>query len=160
LGVDANADGLRSVSRRLADKRGRSNALFGRLSLEESPGELTGLADELTVLLPWGSLLGAVARGEVAPLAGLCKPGAAVQLVFGYGARSEAAAIASLGLPVPVDPVALVARYAGAGLNVRARPLPVAEVRALATTWAGKLAFSGRERAYWELRGARISTSS
>ena len=102
IGVDASADGLREASRRALAKPARgglSNLVFGRLSLAEAPATLAGLADELTVLLPWGSLLAAVARpgaGGLAALRALGKPGAGLRIVFGYGAGAEAGAIADL----------------------------------------------------------------
>jgi len=65
-GVDATAENLRDASRRAGE-----NAVFGRLALEEAPGELAGFADRLTVLFPWGSLLRALTGGDAAALARL-----------------------------------------------------------------------------------------
>ena len=86
------------------------------MALERAPGALEGLADRLTVLLPWGSLLRAVALGEVdglSRLRHLCAPGAAVEIVFGYG-DSELPAAGGLSV------ARVVARYAEAGLEVSA----------------------------------------
>ncbi len=162
VGVDANADGLRDVSRRAAAKPSRGgvpNALFGRLALEALPGELEGFADSVTLLLPWGSLLGAVARPEVDALArirGLCKADAQLRVVFGYDVESDARAIETLAL------CALDARefctqlelgYRAAGFDVRVAPIVTDRVRALRTTWSQKLAFSGRSRQFIEVLG-------
>jgi 16S rRNA (adenine(1408)-N(1))-methyltransferase len=164
IGVDASADGLREVSRRAArkpQKGGLPNARFGRLALDDAPGALAGLADLVTVVLPWGSLLGAVAvpRADgLARLAGLCRPGAELRVVFGYGPRADAKAIEELGLPsldAPGALAALEARYREAGLSASVRPLPLDELRQLPTTWAKKLAFSGHERRFVEVR-ARV----
>lgn len=154
---------MREASRRALAKPARgglSNLLFGRLSLAEAPGALAGLADELTVLLPWGSLLAAVARpdaGGLAALRALGKPGAALRIVFGYGAGAEAGAIRDLGLPAIDDAACLrlEAAYRQAGLAVRARRPSLDEVRALPTTWAKRLAFSGYERRFVELKAGR-----
>lgn len=160
IGVDANADNLREVSRRAAAKPARGglpNAVFGRLSLEDAPGALEAMAGSLTVLLPWGSLLQAVVCGGagLARLRGLCKPGANVEFVFGYGADSERATIASLALPAPQDLSAaeLTGRYREAGFDVRVAMPSLNEVAALPTTWARKLAFSGKTRTFWRLHG-------
>jgi 16S rRNA (adenine(1408)-N(1))-methyltransferase len=168
IGVDANAENLRLASQRAATKPARGglpNALFGRLALEDAPGELIGIADELSVLLPWGTLLAAVARADLPALArlrGLCRPDARVHVVFGYGS-ADAAAVSSLALPAPdlsgFGP-ALESRYRDAGFAVRARPLDLAAVRALPTTWAKKLAFSGKPRHFWELRGRCVGTTA
>ena len=164
FGVDANADNLQDVSRRAAGKPSRgglANLRFGRLALADAPGALEALADELTVMLPWGSLLQAVVLGqgtELGRLRGLCKPGARLDVVFGYGADSERGAIAGLGLPAPeaLSLVELAGRYRQAGFAVEVRPLPLADVAALPTTWAKKLAFSGRDRRFWRITGRAI----
>lgn len=75
------------MSRRFAAKPARGglrNALLGRLALEAAPGELVGLADALTVLLLWGSLLRAVALPDAAALRALralCRPRAGARAI-------------------------------------------------------------------------------
>lgn len=159
IGIDASAEGLREPSRRAAAKPARgglTNALFGVLPLERAPGELVGLADALTVLLPWGSLLRAVALPEadgLSRLRGLCKPGAAVQVVFGYGPGDPLAVQALPGLGGEGRATALVQAYARAGFVVTARSIARAEVGELPTTWAKKLAYSGSEREFVAVSG-------
>jgi hypothetical protein len=79
--------------------------------------------------------------------------------VFGYGAASERAAIADLGLPAPeaLSPIELAVRYRQAGFTVEVRPIALEAVAALPTTWARKLAFSGRDRRFWRVTGRAIS---
>jgi 16S rRNA (adenine(1408)-N(1))-methyltransferase len=162
VGLDAVADNLREVSRLAAAKPARGglpNALFGRMALEQAPGELFGLAHALTVHLPWGSLLQAVARAEpegIGRLRALCRPGAQVRFLFGYDPAVDRAAIAGLDLPPLADlalPATLESRYRALGLLLRARRLPAAALAELPTTWAQKLARTGRDRSYLELRG-------
>ena len=138
VGVDAIADNLRDASRRASP-----NSLFGRLALEDAPGELAGFADRLTVLFPWGSLLRAVFEPEMdglARLRGICRPGADVRFILEVGS----------------DPRDLERRYLDAGLAMVGTPLPVETARALPTTWAKKLGFSGRPRTFCEFRGPAI----
>lgn len=162
IGVDASADGLRETSRRAAAKPARgglANALFGVMPLERAPGELAGLVDALTVLLPWGSLLRAVALPDpdgLGRLRGLCKPDASLRVVFGYGAGDPAEVQALPGLAAEARLARLVAAYGEAGFAVEARFMPRAEVGELPTTWAKKLAFSGNERRFVELRGRMV----
>jgi 16S rRNA (adenine(1408)-N(1))-methyltransferase len=135
VGVDAIADNLRDASRRALP-----NCLFGRLALEDAPGELAGLADRLTVLFPWGSLLRAVSAPDVAGISRLraiCRAGAEVRFLF----------------ELDSDPQALERRYLEAGLALGGTPVPVETARTLPTTWAKKLGFSGKNRAFWEFRG-------
>ena len=150
VGIDANADNLRHASRRAAGPQARGglpNVVFGRLALEGAPGALGGLADRVTVLLPWGSLLGAVAGAEpdgLARLRGLCAPGAAIEVVVSEG---------DLGGRSPED---LRAGYATAGLEVGIREGGTAEVAALGTTWAKRLARSDPGRRFRRLSGVAV----
>jgi hypothetical protein len=145
VGVDANVEGLMRLSRRAAAppaRGGLPNLLLGRLALEGAPGDLSGMADRLTVLLPWGSLLTAVAGGDpdgLAGLRGLCAPGATVEAV-----------VSAADLDAPE---ALPERYAEAGLAVAVEEVGAAEVEALGTTWAKRLARSDPERRFWRLSG-------
>ncbi len=160
IGVDANAELLREILHRATRKPARGgvpNALFGRLSLEESPGELARLADSLTVLFPWGSLLRAVAVpqvGALEKLAALGKPGAGIRFLYGYGATRESRTVEALELPELGGPSALRTLergYAAAGLDVRARYVSREEVASVQSSWGKKLAFSGIERVFVEL---------
>ena len=152
---------MRETLRKLGGKPARGglpNALCCRLELADALGELAGLADRLTVLLPWGGLLAAVARPDIAGLSGLrrlCRDGAELRVVFGYGPGVDAAAIRDLALPELTDATlaTLAGRYRNAGFVVSADRLPVDDVRALPTTWAKRLAFSGRDRVFVDVRG-------
>ena len=165
IGVDAVAENLRAAARKLAAKPARGglpNALLGRLALADAPGALEGLADRLTVLLPWGALLAAVARPEadgLAALRAICREGAAVRFVFGYGTEADGTRVKELALPAIDDDGglgALCAQYRAAGFAVRARGVGISEIRALPTTWAKRLAFSGRERPFVEVNGRAL----
>jgi 16S rRNA (adenine(1408)-N(1))-methyltransferase len=162
IGVDGNAEGMREMSWRASRKPARGglpNLLFGRLSLADAPGELVGLADVLTLLLPWGSLLQAVAVPELDALRRLkacARAGARVRFLYGYGAEREAAAVKELGLPaLGTAPVLshLEQAYAVAGLRVRGQYLGSEAIRGLASTWAKKLAFSDSKRVFVEFLG-------
>jgi 16S rRNA (adenine(1408)-N(1))-methyltransferase len=158
IGLDSNAENLAESSHRASRKPqrgGTPNALYVHASAEDPPAELEGLAGELAVLLPWGSLLAAVAipdQAVLAALAGLCKPRAELRVVFGYEASFEATATA--GLPPLTDEQvrALPASYAKAGFRVTARRISNRELLALGTTWSARLGH-GRLRHFCEIRG-------
>src|SRR5207244_9186561 len=121
-------------------RRATANSLFGRLALEDAPGELVGFADRLTVLFPWGSLLRAVSLPEpdgLARLRGICRPAAEVSFLFELGS----------------DPHDLERVYCDSGFALSGTPVPVESARALPTTWAKKLGFSGKPRSFWQFRG-------
>ncbi|MEZ4449947.1 MAG: hypothetical protein R3B09_10750 [Nannocystaceae bacterium] len=164
IGVDASADRLRETSRRLAAKPSRGglpNAHLGVMALEQAPGALAGLASSVSVLLPWGSLLRAIACADpegLTRLRGLARDGADLRIVFGHG-DADATARRDHGLPDLDDDDALadlVAGYRRVGLAIDARPIDRREVGELDTTWAKKLAFSGNVRRFVELRGRAI----
>ena len=71
---------------------------------------------------------------DLARLAAILRPGAEVRFLFELAG----------------DPAALERAYAAAGLPLRGRAVLLAEARTLPTTWAKKLGFSGRPRAFWE----------
>jgi len=148
------------VSQRASRKPARGgvpNVLFGRLSLEEAPGDLIGLADMLTVLFPWGSLLRAVAAPDAGlrKLAALGKRGGRIHFLYGYGC-GDSAVVKELGLSELGSGVLLShleRAYAAAGLQVEARYAAREYVASVESTWAKKLAFSPRARAFIEIRG-------
>jgi len=148
---------MSALSHRAARKPARGgvpNALFGRLSLEDAAGDLLGLADVLTVLFPWGSLLRALAAPDAGlrTLAAIGKRGSRVHFLYGYGSTESAA----LGLPELGGSHVLSHlenTYAAAGLQVEARYAAREDVVLVESTWAKKLAFSPSARAFVEIRG-------
>jgi 16S rRNA (adenine(1408)-N(1))-methyltransferase len=157
VGIDSNADGLREAARRAArrpERGGAPNALFVRAAAEALPEELAGLATSLTVILPWGSLLRAVAAPDPALLASLralAAPAASLVVVMGYDARSDPATAAALA-PLTRERLEgeVLPRYRDAGFAAQVAPATLADLRRLGTTWSSRLAF-GRERAFWQI---------
>ena len=133
IGIDANAASMIESSRRAAKperKGGRPNALFVVAAAEAPPPELAGLADELTITLPWGSLLdGVLGRDDrvAAGVASLVAPGGRLRSIV------STAACDGRDLPVLDDSLAsAIARaWAGHGLTLEAfRPASAAELAA------------------------------
>ena len=99
IGVDANADAMAESSRRAAAperKGGLPNALFVVAAAERLPPELRGIAAEVSILLPWGSLLrGALAFDDAcdaaAGIAGLVAPGGRVRAIVSIDPRDRLA---------------------------------------------------------------------
>lgn len=147
IGVDADAASMAETSRRAARRGAVPNLLFVVASAEAPPAELLGLADEVRILFPWGSLLRGllghderVARG----IAALARPGARVSATISITARDgigktsalDAAAVADLG------------RALGpAGLRLTgSRRVDREEVRATRSTWGRRLLGAAGER--------------
>lgn len=162
IGVDANAAGLREYSGR-AIREGLANLLYVRAAVEGLPSELRGIADRVTAILPWGSLLGAVARPSVEVLRGigkLCRPGATLTIVLGSDPVRDQAELRRLGLPnLEAAHVAsqIEADYAVAGFALGSvRPMKTAELARWPSTWARRLAH-GSDRSFLQIE-ARVRT--
>jgi 16S rRNA (adenine(1408)-N(1))-methyltransferase len=143
-----------------AAKGGLPNALFVVAAAERTPPELRGVADELTIQFPWGSLLrGALALDDAAArgIAALLSPGATATATVSIETRD------GLDLPTLEDPGerrALAERWRCIGVDVCAlRPATAVELRSMSSTWARRLA-AGRDRTVWRLELERHNRSA
>src|SRR5262249_32624428 len=113
IGIDANAASMAEVSRRAsrpAVKGGRPNALFLVAAAEAMPDELHGIADLVTVLFPWASLLrGCLGRDAAvaAGVASLLRPGGILELLLAPAERDRLDGL-------PTEPAAVAADAARA----------------------------------------------
>jgi hypothetical protein len=120
--------------------------------------DLAGIANRVTAILPWGSLLRALVLPEIASLAHLrrlCAPNASVEVVFSYDQSRDAGERGPLGVAgVQESHVRgfLEELYQSAGFRVAsAERISQVELSRYETTWAKRLAF-GRPREIWRLR--------
>lgn len=158
VGVDASAAAMAEASRRAARRPGRGglpNALFVVAAAEALPPELDGLADQVTVHFPWGSLLRGLVAADPAVLGGLVRamrPGATLTVLLSATARDGGAGVG------PVGEAALAAMadaYDRQGLTVTTvRPAAPADVAASHSTW-GKRLGAGTRRPAWLLEAKR-----
>jgi 16S rRNA (adenine(1408)-N(1))-methyltransferase len=162
MGVDAAATAMAESSLRAARparKGGLPNAIFILAAAERPPAELSGIPAEVTIAMPWGSLLrGALALdGACAAadgIAALVAPGGIVRVLLSIDPRDR------LSLPAPenVDAVDLASRWRRHGLALTAfRPAEAAEIAAGGSSWSRRLA-AGRDRTVWRIelrRGSR-----
>ena len=131
---------------RKPSKGGASNVLFIQAAVEELPAELDGVADELHVHFPWGSLLRAVATGDVSIIQNLrriCSPEALLEVVIGLDPVRDQSEIERLGLPslsLEFIDESLIPNYAAAGFEITERGiLPASEWPEFNTSWAKRL---------------------
>jgi 16S rRNA (adenine(1408)-N(1))-methyltransferase len=132
---------------------GLDNVLFVVAAIECPPVELAGLADEVTILFPWGSLLrGALALDDVAA--------AGISSLVRAGGRAIAHISITdrdgLGLAAVDDEVeALAERWSRHGLVLDGvRRVGEEEVAATGSSWARRLA-TDPERPVWRLELTR-----
>jgi len=149
IGIDPNTRPLEKISEKIhrkTAKGGAPNVLFIQSAVEDLPAELDGVADEVHVHFPWGSLLRAVATGDVEVVRNLrrvCSNGALLEVVIGIDPVRDRSEIERLDLPPLslnfIDNV-LVPKYATAGFEIVERGiLSPSEWPNLDTSWAKRL---------------------
>lgn len=159
IASDANADGLLETAWRAARKPARGgilNLLCVAEPLHVLARDLGRIADRVSVILPWGSLLSAVAAPEITSLrdiAALCVPGANVEIVFSYDCERDAhasgpsAVLDERHLEENLKPL-----YRETCLPILAAArIPQRELAQYETTWAKRLA-AGRAREVWRIQ--------
>ena len=129
IGIDANLDAARHVSRRARRRSawgGAPNLVFVQARAETLPGSLRGMAAEVYVQYPWGGLLRAIMGDDAATLsriARLLRPGGRLHVLVNVPALRD-------------DGAGLVSSYAAAGLRVLRREIAAVRHR---SSWAGRL---------------------
>ena len=153
IGIDPSTKPLEKISEKIyrkPAKGGAANVLFIQAAVEDLPAELDGVADELHVHFPWGSLLRAVGTGEVETLSNLrkiCSIGSLFEVVIGLDPVRDRSELERLEIPElslqHVDEV-LSRKYLAAGFEITERGiLPASEWPEFNTSWAKRLQQSG-----------------
>jgi 16S rRNA (adenine(1408)-N(1))-methyltransferase len=142
IGIDPNTRPLEKISEKIhrkPAKGGAGNVLFIQSAVEDLPAELDGVANEVHVHFPWGSLLRAVATGDVEVMRSLrrvCAEGALLEVVIGIDPVRDKTEIERLGInPEFIDDV-LVENYRTAGFEIVETGL---SSQSLDTSWAKRL---------------------
>ena len=154
IGIDPNTRPLEKISEKIhrkPAKGGAPNVLFIHSAIENLSGELNGVANEVHVHFPWGSLLRAVATGDVELLQNLrriCADDALLEVVIGIDPVRDKSELERLGVqPLTLEVIdsALVSNYAAAGFEIIERGIIAAsEWPAFETSWAKRL--QGKEQ--------------
>src|SRR5260370_2924609 len=156
-------------ARRKHARGGISNLVCIAETLDVLAAELGAVADRVTVILPWGSLLRSVAAPDVNSLrsiaglrsiADLCLPDATIEIVFSYDSERDARERAPLGVSVLDERhmlTTLPRLYEQACLPITlVERLSQKELATYETTWAKRLAF-GRSLEVWRVAGKYFS---
>jgi 16S rRNA (adenine(1408)-N(1))-methyltransferase len=154
IGIDPNTRPLEKISEKIhrkPAKGGAPNVLFIQSAVEDLPAELDGVANEVHVHFPWGSLLRAVATGGIAVLRNLrriCANDALLEVVIGLDPERDQSEIERLRIsPLTLELIdfVLVPNYAEAGFRIVERGIIAAtQWPRLNTSWAKRL--EGNER--------------
>jgi len=149
VGIDANTRALEKISMRATRKPakgGLPNAMFIQAAVEDLPDELDGVADEIHIHFPWGSLLKGVATGDadvVAALRRIAAPECILEIVIGIDPERDRNELERLGIP-ELTPVIihsfLIPKYTVAGFELLEHNcLDASQWSKLETSWARKL---------------------
>lgn len=168
IAIDPVRENMREFSARAAKKPergGLANVLYAVASIEQLPSELCGLADEVFVTLPWGSLMrGIILADEVVlrGIASLARGDAALRIVLNTRIFDDPVPIDVRDLPeVTPDYVrdALCVPYGECGIEItQTRWMDADEVAAIGTTWAKRLSHRAPPRSV--LIQARVVAST
>ncbi|MEK6336442.1 MAG: class I SAM-dependent methyltransferase [Acidobacteriota bacterium] len=149
IGIDANARSLARLSEKIyrrPAKGGAPNVLFLQAAAQQFPEELRGIASEVVVQFPWGSLLRGVAAGDelvLENLRKLCRTGARLEVIIGIDTERDRSQIARLELPELSDEYLkreLVPAYESRGFEIEEYSRSSASSRPeIDSSWARKL---------------------
>ncbi len=140
IGMDACRENLQDVSR-----RAQANTLFVIANAQALPSELYGLASQITINFPWGSLLEVLLGEDVSLLTGLAaisRPNAMLEVWLNGGALAEA----GWSLEDGVQRVQEVLSANGFAMRP-AQGMSGHELKMFPTTWAKRIAFGRDPRA-------------
>ncbi|KKT75492.1 MAG: 16S rRNA methylase [Microgenomates group bacterium GW2011_GWA2_44_7] len=144
IGIDPNQKNLEKTSARLYKKTakgGLKNALYVLASIEDLPEELNGLANQIFINFPWGSLLGGITEPNEKiwkNLRRVSRPGAIIDIL----------------LPAEQMPISEEwrQRLVKGGFRVeRHEQIDADHLKSYPSEWAKRLAF-GRDRHFLHLR--------
>jgi 16S rRNA (adenine(1408)-N(1))-methyltransferase len=146
IGIDSNARALQKISEKIhrkPSKGGVPNALFIQAAVEVLPTELNGIAHEVHVHFPWGSLLRGVSAGELSLLQRIrtvCASNAVLKLTISIDPERDSSEIRRLG----IEPLSagfidgeLRKRYLAAGFEISLTH--TVDWPGLKTSWAKRL---------------------
>jgi 16S rRNA (adenine(1408)-N(1))-methyltransferase len=147
IGLDACRENLQDVSRRAPD-----NALFVIANAYALPTELYGLAAQVSINFPWGSLLEGLLNGDTDLIDGLMK---IAQADASLDVRLNAGALAEADWSLEAGSKQVRSVLAANDFLMRPQvTLTARDLKACPTTWAKRLAF-GRDPRAIHLNGTR-----
>lgn len=142
IGIDPNTRPLEKISEKIhrkPNKGGAPNVLFIQSAVEDLPEELNGVANEVHVHFPWGSLLRAVATGDIEVMRNLrrvCVDGALLEVVIGIDPVRDKTEIERLGIKLEFIDDVLIENYRVAGFEIVEQGTSSQSVE---TSWAKRL---------------------
>lgn len=152
IGIDANVKPLQKPSIKATRKPGKGglpNALFVQASAESLPDELAGIATEIRIQFPWGSLLKLVIEAGpqfLSSLERIAAPCCSLTFLLSFDPTRDLGELARLKID-PAEmaglPGSVASKYLRAGFSpIRSDRLNVSQLRNLDSSWARRLSTS------------------
>ena len=162
IGIDPVKENMLDTVKKASkkpEKGGLKNLLLVVGAVESMPAELHGMADEVTVYFPWGSLLESVVKPiaeSMLQIRATAKPGAAYTIVTTYQSIYEGAEIEKRGLP-ELSKEYFETEHASSlkelgFITEEVTELTPEDVQEIGTQWAKRLG-NGRSRQYYSVKG-------
>lgn len=155
VGIDADRSSLEEYAHKIyrkPSKGGLPNVLYVIANANQLPDELYKKADQIWIILPWGSLLQGMVQGQpdfLQNLSAVAKPGCEIRVFVNYDLRYEGNEIGKLQLPTLSDEYIrniLAPQYLLHGLQLASwETLDNLKMVTTPSTWARRLGY-GRTR--------------
>ena len=154
IGLDPSKKLLGEFSKK-ANRERLGNVLYAVGSIEMLPEELYGIADEVYVNFPWGSLLAGIANASgktIEDVSSLIKPGGKLEIIFGYSQSAEPSEVERLGLSdLSAKKVRgeVIPEFEKRDFKVvEVQELGKEEVFEISSTWGKKLSFGQKRKIF------------
>ena len=157
IGMDSSAACMTESSvkaEKYKKKKQLGNILFIVAPIEAPPKSLLGIADSVSVILPWGSLRNGIVKADpqiLYNLRKLGKTGTALEILVGYEERFEPTEMEKHSLPALSHEYfhSIIPAYKNAGIIVRKiKEVGNGELKLMESDWAKKLAYGGKRIMY------------
>lgn len=163
IGIDPVKENMYEIAKKISkkpSKGGLTNVLLVIAAVEDLPFELNNIADSVSILFPWGSLLECVVKPnekEMTNISNLVKDNAYFEFITTYSNSYEEGEIIRRDLPSISIEYFQSEQYVSTLYNLSFKITSVEEydnefVKQFHSQWAKKLAF-GRKRSFFRIGG-------
>jgi len=158
VGIDPSAETVGKFPSKQGEKTTEGStegALYVATDVADLPKELNGLADQIYLCIPWGTLLqGIVMADEMTwqHIRRICKPGATVDILCGYSEQRDAQSVQQMSLPPTYEKCIqeeMIPKIQNMGFEAQEVAAVTADKpNGCPSAWASKLEFHPGEKVY------------
>lgn len=162
IGIDPNHANLVKTSSKIYKKTakgGLSNALYVLASIEDLPDELAGIANQVFINFPWGSLLQKVIlvdKNAWKNISKICNVNAIIDLLAGYDKDYDLQEENKADMPIFDEEYIssiMLPKLMTLGFEcIQVEEVEIDELKDYPSSWGKRLAFGGKERQFFHIR--------